>query len=97
LKKVQTETVTHTTIVTNHKPYEIELVAFDQLPFSSDSNIKVRVEEPIIKGNEHIRVDEFSLIQWRYKIAPEKSEKIQFTYVIEWPNDKQITLVPQFV
>ncbi len=57
LKKVNIESVTHTTIITNHKStpvtyffdcinFQVEVVVFDQLPFSSDSNIKVKVEEP---------------------------------------------------
>jgi hypothetical protein len=61
LKKSTTESVTHTTVITNHKPYEVtisrvelqpfqvELVVWDQLPFAEDSTIKVKVEEPNLK------------------------------------------------
>jgi len=98
LRKVNGESVTHTTIITNHKTTTVEVVVFDQLPFCSDSNIKVKLEEPSnIKILENVRVDEFSLIQWRFKIASGKSERVQFTYSIEFPLDKKLAYVPMFV
>eukprot|EP01121_Diplochlamys_sp_Union-15-3_P016235 TRINITY_DN5488_c0_g1_i1.p1 TRINITY_DN5488_c0_g1~~TRINITY_DN5488_c0_g1_i1.p1 ORF type:complete len:599 (+),score=130.40 TRINITY_DN5488_c0_g1_i1:55-1851(+) len=95
ITKSKSVTSTHTTVITNNKMEEVEVLVFQQLPFSKDEKIKVSVKEPNIQKDSDVSVDEYSLLKWRVKIKPGAEAKLRFSYLVEHPADKDIVFIPQ--
>jgi len=96
IKKVKSETVTHTTKIKNLKTKPITIILFDQKPFSNSADIKIKIEEPKSIG-EHVTVDEFSIISWNITLEPEQEQTVSYKYSIEYPQERSIEETEQNV
>jgi len=86
------EETTHMTVVNNFKSIPISVVVFDQLPFSSTSDIRIKIIEPRdIKG----MVDEYQLIHWEFQLPPGKENTVVFKYSVEYPVERIVCEVEQ--
>jgi len=81
-------------IITNNKSETIDICVFQQLPFSKEESIKVKLIVPDLT-EEHISKDEFSIIQWKYRIVSGDKETVKLEYTIESQPDHQIDFKEQ--
>jgi len=78
--------------ITSNKKNEEELVVWDQIPMSNSADIKVTLTEPDIEADkEHVKIDDYSYIEWFYKIKPKEKIKIPFKFTVEGPKNKTIS------
>jgi len=92
ITKVKSEETTHTTHVTNFKPTKVYVAVYEQMPFSSNTEIKIKTLEP--KDTKGM-VDEFQIIRWEFPLPPGGENVVTFKYSIEYPVDKVIVPIEQ--
>jgi uncharacterized protein (TIGR02231 family) len=72
--------------IKNSKPAAIELVVWDQIPFSDHEDIKVVLEEPKYeKDSENLKMSDGKLLEWRFNLKPDEKKDVPFRFVIERP------------
>jgi len=76
-------------VVTNLKDEEVNISVYQQLPFSKDETIKIKIVKPA-ENDKNTRKDEFSIIEWKYTLEPGKSQNIVLEYSIESAPDKEV-------
>jgi len=75
-------------VITNTKSETINISVFMQLPFSQDSNVKVKLEEPNLKEEgTPATIDTFSNIQWKHELGPGEDVVVRLHYTIEFEKD----------
>ncbi len=72
--------------VRNTKSAAISIDLFDQIPISSNEDIKVVVEET---GVAHYNKNTGEL-KWKLDLAPSSSKKVKFSFYVEYPEDKKL-------
>lgn len=78
--------------ITNHKKNQEEIVVWDQIPISGNSDIEVSLLEPKYKeDSDALKMNEHSFIEWFFKPEAGKTIEIPFKFLIEYPNNLQIT------
>jgi uncharacterized protein (TIGR02231 family) len=78
--------------ITSNKKTEEEIVIWDQIPMSNSADIKVTLLEPTIDPQkEQVKIDDYSYLEWYYKIKPAEKLKIPFKFTVEGPKNKTIT------
>jgi len=92
IAKSKTEEITHTTVVTNFKSKPIFVSVFDQMPFTSNADIRVKTIEP---KDTKAMVDEFQLIRWEFPLQPSREHVVVFKYSIEYPVERTIAQIEQ--
>jgi uncharacterized protein (TIGR02231 family) len=72
--------------IKNSKPAAIELVVWDQIPFSDHEDIKVVLEEPKYeKDSENLKMSDGKLLEWRFNLKPDEKKDAPFRFAIERP------------
>jgi uncharacterized protein (TIGR02231 family) len=72
--------------IKNSKPAAIELVVWDQIPFSDHEDIKVVLEEPKYeKDSENLKMSDGKLLEWRFNLKPDEKKDVPFRFAIERP------------
>ncbi len=72
--------------IKNSKPTAIELVVWDQIPFSDHEDIKVVLEEPKYeKDSENLKMSDGKLLEWRFNLKPDEKKDVPFRFAIERP------------
>lgn len=72
--------------VRNKKKQEVEIVIEDQVPLSTNQDIKVELTE-----SSNVAYDkETGKITWKLKIASGEDKKLRFGYSVQYPKDKKI-------
>jgi len=83
-------------VITNTKSEPIKICVFMQLPFSQDNTIKVKLEEPNLKEEDTpATIDEFSIVQWKYELAPGDEVKVRLHYTVEYNLDSKLNFTNQ--
>lgn len=88
LSKRKTRTITIEVIVKNTKDTPVTLQIEDQYPISKNEDIEVTLTK---KSRAKVN-DSNGALTWTMELQPKQTEKIEFTYVIEY--DKHKTLLP---
>lgn len=65
----------------------IDLIVLDQIPKTNEKDISIAVTD--MGGAELL--EEPAHLQWKRKLAAGKSDKLSFTYIVEYPEDQRIT------
>jgi len=91
ISKNNSESVQRSIIIKNTKDVEVSVVLYDQLPQSSDDKIKVKLIEPDLKKSQNVKINASNNLEWRFQIPPGKKQEIELQYVIDWPQNKEIT------
>jgi len=73
-------------VITNTKLKPVDICVFQQLPFSKEETIKIKLTDPK-PDEENVHKDEFSILQWKYKLEGGRSHTISLAYTIETPPD----------
>ncbi len=69
-----------------------ELVVFDQIPISNNSNIKVTLLEPPYKEDtDKLKKTDLNYLEWFFNIKSNEEITIPFKFSIEYPNDKKLS------
>lgn len=72
--------------IKNSKPTAIELVVWDQIPFSDHEDIKVVLEEPKYeKDSENLKMSDGKSLEWRFNLKPDEKKDMPFRFAIERP------------
>ena len=72
--------------IKNSKPTAIELVVWDQIPFSDHEDIKVVLEEPKYeKDSENLKMSDGKSLEWRFNLKPDEKKDVPFRFAIERP------------
>jgi len=93
MKKFTTMTHKFSTVIKNNKKHPIKVLVFDQIPFSSDKSIKVKIEQPADQ-TEYILTEE-SIMKRTFKLGPGTSQTTKLCYTVETSSDTSIYYVPQ--
>jgi len=99
ISKSITEDIKDITVITNNKSKLIDVVILQQLPKSTDSNLKVRIVEPEIEHDDPIDDDPDDKtpvivttnnhVRWRLPLTAGEKKEIEFSYTIERPADRE--------
>ncbi len=81
------ETVTYEIKIRNNKKSKIKLVVEDQIPVSSNNQIKVELIE---KGGAEYDEEKGSL-KWEFDLEPSKRKEFRFQYSVKYPKEKTIS------
>ncbi len=69
-----------------------ELVIFDQIPITENSNIKITLLDPPYKEDtDKLKKDEWNFVEWFFNIKPNEEIIIPFKFSVEYPNDAMLT------
>ncbi len=72
--------------IKNSKPTAIELVVWDQIPFSDHEDIKVVLEEPKYeKDSENLKMSDGKSLEWRFNLKANEKKDVPFRFAIERP------------
>ncbi|AUC23959.1 hypothetical protein BTO15_03440 [Polaribacter sejongensis] len=74
--------------VKNNKSQQINMVIYDQVPVSTNDEIKIEVSE--ISGAK--KTPESGEIKWEFTIAPNESKNFILRYLVKYPKNKTIVL-----
>jgi len=91
ISKSNSESVQRSIIIKNTKECDVSVVLYDQLPQSSDEKIKVKLIEPDLKKATHVKLNASNNLEWRFQIPGGKKEEVEFQYVIEWPQNREVS------
>ncbi len=80
------ETVTYEIKIRNNKKSKIKLIIEDQIPVSSNKQIKV---ELIDKGGAKYDLEKGNL-KWEFEMEPSKRKEFRFQYSVKYPKEKTI-------
>jgi len=99
ISKSITEDIKDVTVITNNKPKQVEVVILQQLPKSTDSNLKVKIVTPEIEHDDPIEDDPDDKtavivttnnhVRWRFTLPAKDKKEIEFSYTIERPADRE--------
>jgi len=81
--------------ITNNKSDTIFLTLFEQLPKTSDDRIEISMESRPIEI-ETITTEQ-GLVRWDLNLPPGETIKIEFSYTIEYPDGKELTIRKEFL
>jgi len=93
VKRTTTTTHKFTTVIRNNKKQQIRVLLFDQIPFSSEKSIKVKIEYP--PDPSEYTLTEESIMKRVFSLAPGTFQTQKLTYTIDAPTDTHIHQVPQ--
>lgn len=82
------ETKAWTITLRNTKKEEVEVWVTDQVPVSSNEQIKITAE----KLDGAIYNEQTGMLLWKVKIKPNSSKEITFKYMVEYPSDQTVYL-----
>lgn len=75
----------------NHKATTEEIVIWDQLPISSNEQIKVHLLEPAYKENtDRLKKNDLEYLEWFFLAKPSEEIIIPFKFSVEYPQDVQV-------
>uniref|UniRef100_A0A6B2LC34 DUF4139 domain-containing protein n=1 Tax=Arcella intermedia TaxID=1963864 RepID=A0A6B2LC34_9EUKA len=94
-RKTKLETTTLTTIIKNLKDTPVRVLVFYQKPFTSNADLKIKIEEPRTSNNPEVKVDEFNILSFENVIPPKKDYTCSFKYSMEYPVELKLTSTPQ--
>lgn len=78
--------VSYTIKVKNNKPITSHIIIEDQIPLSSDEEIKVKA----LKTAEAEYVEETGMLKWKFDLASSLTKNLKFSYSIEYNKNKQL-------
>jgi len=97
--KTISEDIKDVTVITNNKSKSIDVVIIQQLPKSTDSNLKVKVVSPDIDNKEPIDDDPEDKtpiilttnnhVRWRFPLPAGDTKEVEFWYTIERPAERE--------
>ncbi|MCD4818264.1 MAG: mucoidy inhibitor MuiA family protein [Candidatus Cloacimonetes bacterium] len=80
-------------IVKNNKKTEEDIVIWDQIPISSNKEIKIELIEPEYeKDSNELKITKEKFLEWHYVIKPAEKITIPLKFSIEYPKNKFIAL-----
>ena len=88
LSKDIIETANITLTIKNTKNEEVDISVKDQIPISSNSEIKVSDIE-LADGTLNANT---GVVRWNIKLAPKEEKKITFSYTVKYPKGNKVTL-----
>jgi len=91
INKKKNKLYAYTITVKNNKEETIKAVIMDQLPYTTDTKIKVTLQQPTL--DEVTITDRNKLIRWDISIDSREEIKLPFSYLIEYPENKVIDLI----
>jgi|GEM_PF-2222098 len=74
------------TTIINYKGTQEEINLFEQIPLSSDKDIKIKIEEKDIFDNP----DDRGILKALFIIKPQEKKEIYFSYYVEFPKEKVV-------
>ena len=74
--------------IKNNKPNVVEIILYDQIPLSSDSQMEIETEE--ISGGKLNK--ETGIVEWKINLKPGEQIKKRIIYSVKIPKDKKIIL-----
>ncbi len=78
--------------IKSHKKTQEEIVVWDQLPISSNEQIKVQILEPVYKEDSSgLKKNELDYLEWFFKPKAGEEILIPFKFTVEFPQDVQVT------
>ena len=84
IRKLQTATYAHNTIIKNTKKIPISVRLIDQFPQSNDEKIRVKLVEPANLSAQNASVNSDHNIEWQLQIPAGEKAEIPFSYSVEW-------------
>jgi len=88
-------------VLTNNKDEPITVIVFDQLPKSSDGNLKVKLSEPVIPedvNNEDVEaplmLTPANNVRWKLTLKGGERMEIPFAYTVEYPAGQDVMESP---
>jgi uncharacterized protein (TIGR02231 family) len=93
MKKTNIKTSEIKIIIKNTKNKEIQLSLFEQLPKSSNGQIKIKLLNPNVENRDSpATLTDLNFIHWDLKISAKEIKEIPVKYTVDWPLDKKISL-----
>ncbi len=90
-KKVKIWVYEYLITIKNHKQTTEEIVIWDQLPISSNEQIKVQLLEPIYKeDSDKLRKNDLEYLEWFFLLKPSEEVQIPFKFSVEHPQELDI-------
>jgi uncharacterized protein (TIGR02231 family) len=82
----KTVSVTYEITIRNTKSSSVTLDLYDQIPVSSDPNIKVS----LINGDGSELTDESGMLSWKMNLKSMESKKLRFSYEVKMPKSAHL-------
>jgi len=73
--------------VTNYRDEDVHVTLLDQIPVPQDEEIKVTLGSLNLQPTEKT---EQGAIRWEIKLAPREKKEVQFEYLVEYPESRQL-------
>jgi uncharacterized protein (TIGR02231 family) len=86
LSSEKTKTVSYEIAIKNYKPGTIKLTIEDQLPITTNEDIKVE----LVSSSKAEYNKEEGLLIWKQEIPTKETRKLNFTYTLKYNKDKQL-------
>ena len=80
------ETRSWKTVIKNNKGQKVNLVVFDQVPVSTNSEIEVNVQT--ISGAKHSQ--ETGEIKWEFELNPSETKEFELKYSVKFPKYRNL-------
>jgi len=90
--KTKTESITRSCYIHNNKDEEIKLTMFYQLPKATDNKVKIKIMEP-----SESTLTEQNHVKYETIVKSRETEKVTFTFAIEYPDSKFLSYSQQFI
>ncbi len=84
---VVTKTLTYEITLKNTKPADVQIILQDNIPVSTDEDIKVT----IVDDGKSTYAESSGMLFWREKLKSGETKKYTFSYEVEYDSSKQIS------
>jgi uncharacterized protein (TIGR02231 family) len=89
--KTEKTTLEYLIKITNNKSKAIELLVWDQIPFSSDEDIRIKLINPAYdKDTPQLKMNEDRFLEWYFEMQPQEKIEIPLKFSIESPKEKEL-------
>jgi uncharacterized protein (TIGR02231 family) len=89
--------ISRTCVLTNNKEEDVSIAMFEQLPKSSDSEVKVKLTDPEIPSNVDaedmdapVMLSPANNVRWFFGLKAGEKREVKINYTIEWAADREI-------
>jgi uncharacterized protein (TIGR02231 family) len=89
--KSRKSTFEYKIIITSNKPNKEEIVVWDQIPFSTDEQIKIELLKPEYKKDmPALKMNEHKYLEWYFEMESGEKIQIPLKFSVEYPKDQII-------
>lgn len=80
--------------ITNNKSEEIKIILEDQIPISTDDNIRVTLRQPDPSRDDKVTLSDQNMIQWNLTLKPGETVEKDLVFRVQFPRDEIVRGLP---